>query len=194
MGIQYSVPKIHWNYFLALEQDLIQLSRYIEPCADNDETYSIELARLIMSAAQEIDVLLKIYCKNIDSESSARSIEKYYKVISSKQAELLNEVVFLDRFSIKCEPFSSWEPNKPPLWWTANNKIKHHRSSHYNQATLKNALNSMAALLIVTLYFYKGQIQKDNQQDIDWVLTTKYLNPSSNLLRMPQRYYAVMEW
>lgn len=45
MGIQLSgKPKLHWNYFLALERDLETVSRYVEFTPDNYKIHSIELA------------------------------------------------------------------------------------------------------------------------------------------------------
>ena len=45
MGINYTDKRIHWNLFLALEREFEIVARYIEPCAANNDTYSIELAR-----------------------------------------------------------------------------------------------------------------------------------------------------
>ncbi|GEM_PF-733291 len=40
----------HWNYYLAIESDLENLTRYIEFHPDNFATYSIENAKLLMTA------------------------------------------------------------------------------------------------------------------------------------------------
>jgi hypothetical protein len=75
MGIQLTgLPKLHWNYFLALERDLEVVSRYVEFTDDNNETYSIELAHLLFAAASEADVIAKLLCKQLDPPS-ARSRE-----------------------------------------------------------------------------------------------------------------------
>ena len=39
--IKWTVNKFHWNYFLALEQDLEATSRYIEFCDANLKVFSI---------------------------------------------------------------------------------------------------------------------------------------------------------
>jgi len=75
MGIKYEGTKIHWNNFLAIEQDFEKLSRYIEFCEDNNNTFSIELARIIMSASQKIDVILKNIC-NLLVDNPARNFKK----------------------------------------------------------------------------------------------------------------------
>jgi hypothetical protein len=57
--IDVSKSFIHWNYFLAIESDLENLSRYIEFIDTNFKTYSIELAHLLLASSSEIDVVLK---------------------------------------------------------------------------------------------------------------------------------------
>ena len=56
MGIQVNGNFVHWNYYIALEQDLSKVSRFIEFSEDNFETYSIELAHLLLAASSEVDV------------------------------------------------------------------------------------------------------------------------------------------
>ncbi len=63
MGIPQQKHFIHWNYFLALEQDLLKISRFIEFNEKNYETFSLELAHLLFAAAAETEVILKSLCK-----------------------------------------------------------------------------------------------------------------------------------
>jgi hypothetical protein len=57
------------------------------------------------------------------------------------------------------KPWSNWNNlNEHPLWWTANNKIKHQRTEHFEKANLKNAFNAVGGLLITTLYYYKFNV------------------------------------
>jgi len=190
MGIEYSKTKVHWNYFLMLEQDFQNISRYIEPCEKNNNTFSLELARIIMSSAQETDVIMKSLCKLIDSNYEGGGINQYYKSISEKIPEILSEKITIPRFSMSSSPWENWEDNKPPLWWTANNKIKHHRTNNFDRATLKNAFNSLAALLITTSYFYKKELEKEKEQEIEWYLITQELVSTTKLFRLNEDYYS----
>jgi uncharacterized protein YozE (UPF0346 family) len=45
MSIVEANKLLHWNYFPAVEEDLHQLSRYIEFAEDNFGTFSIELTK-----------------------------------------------------------------------------------------------------------------------------------------------------
>ena len=62
MVIKVKENFVHWNYFIALEQDLIKVSRFIEFSQENFNTYSIELAHLLLATSSEIDVVLKALC------------------------------------------------------------------------------------------------------------------------------------
>ena len=59
MGIEHQPVPHDWNYFFCLEEDIIALSRWIDFSAENERVYSIELARLLMTAGAEVDVVAK---------------------------------------------------------------------------------------------------------------------------------------
>jgi hypothetical protein len=151
--------KVHWNYFLALESDVVRLARFIEFREDNFSTYSIELARLIMAAAAEVDVVAKLVCKKLDPQSRSRNINGYASLILPAEPKLSALTILIPRYSITLKPWSSWTLQTPPLWWTAYNKVKHHRDTGFRQANLRHALNAVAALFSLTIYHYALQFQ-----------------------------------
>lgn len=159
MGIQRVDSLLHYNYFLALEQDLEKLSRYVDFGA-NDQTYSIEIARLLMIASAECDVLLKQLCKKIDKNSNASAIGGYHNVLSISMPDFLWFEVTMPRFGLSFTPWINWSKDAPPFWWAANNKVKHHRYDNFNQATLKQALNAAAALFSIVLHFYRDEAKE----------------------------------
>ena len=156
-----SSPLIHWNYFLAIEQDVVTLSRYVELCSNNYQTYSTELGGILMAAAQENDVLLKqIAGNNYDNENAYRgAIPKAHPNFAKHEVEV-------PRFNLKFTPFAAWAQNTTPLWWTANNKVKHQRHTHFQNATGENTLNAVAGLLIANIYFYSINNQLNELQPI----------------------------
>lgn len=162
MGIQRAETPIHWNYFLALEDDLDRLSRFVD-FSKNDEAYSIEIARLFLSSCSEIDVILKQICKKINSESSASSMNAYFKELNDSYLRLLDFSVEIPRYAITLTPFLNWTENNPPFWWQDHNKVKNHRHEHFEKANLKNCLNAIAAMYILTLYLY---IEKAENGDL----------------------------
>ncbi len=155
MGIEQAKVPLHWNYFLYLEDDIANLSRWIEFTKNNFDCYSIELARLLMAACSETDVVAKRLCSIIDKDSRASSIHKYREVITNSCKRITSVQVEMPRYGLTFTPWSSWNEEKvSPLWWNANNKVKHQRSDHFDKANLKNTLNAAAGLLILLVLYY----------------------------------------
>jgi hypothetical protein len=79
--IRQSRSNRHWNYLLALDRDAAVIARFVEFTPDNFGTYSIELARLLMAAASEVDVVAKLACAQVDSKASVENIEHHRKLL-----------------------------------------------------------------------------------------------------------------
>ena len=62
---------LHWDYFLSLEEDLLRSVRFVEPVEDNFGTYSTEFAGVILGAASEVDVVLKLLCREVNPLTKA---------------------------------------------------------------------------------------------------------------------------
>ena len=156
MGIKTDKIEAHWNYLLAIENDLQTVSRFIELHEDNFKCFSIEISRLLMAASAEVDVVCKQLCKKINPKSNAGSINKYQEEILIKYNSIHNFKVLIPRHGLSLQPWKNWgiEKDNPPSWWTAYNKIKHHHHTHYHRGNLKNALNSVAGLFIMVLHLY----------------------------------------
>lgn len=159
MGIHHGQSLNHWNYFLAIESDIDAISRFIEPCDGNYDTYSQELARILLASASEVDVLLKGLCQQIDANSNADSIGCYETVMRNNLPQIFGFNVKVPRWGLQLNPWVNWTQNAPPLWWSACNKVKHHRDTEYHQANLKHTLNSVAALFIINLYYHRDQAE-----------------------------------
>lgn len=155
MGIQIEAFSPHWNYFLSIEDDVLELSRWIELVEKNYKTYSIELARLLMTSCSEVDVIAKLLCRDFFESPRAETIGAYQTVLCEQVPGIASAQIRVPRFGLVLSPFERWqEPDRPPLWWTANNKVKHHRSEHFDQATLKNTLNAVAGLFYLLVVYY----------------------------------------
>lgn len=178
MAIDHQKIPMHLNYFLCIEDDLQHISRWIEFSAENEGVYSIELARLLMTVAAEVDVVAKALCKAIDITTKASNIHAYQSMLTTAVPMLSDAKVLMPRHGMTFNPWANWHTNeKPPDWWQGNNKVKHHRAKHFNQANLKSVLNATAGLLILLLLYYS----KDSH----------YLSPAPRIF-LP-RSFAVME-
>jgi hypothetical protein len=146
----------HWNYLLAIEGDLERLSRFIEFDELNFPCFSVEIARILLVSGAEVDVVCKQICRKLNSGSSANNIYHYRDEICAAYPHIPDFKVLLPRYGLTLKPWENWSQlNSVPLWWTAYNKIKHHRDAEYHQANLGNALRAVSGLFIMVLYLYK---------------------------------------
>ncbi|MGA3086567.1 MAG: hypothetical protein ABSE95_17550 [Thermodesulfobacteriota bacterium] len=153
MGDNRKMRLIHWSYFLALEEDIQRLSRFVEFNKNNFATFSIEMAHLLLATSSEIDVVLKMLCKPF--APTAQNEEDYRSSIPKQIPNFTKVKVEIQRYEITLQPWQAWDSNQTPTWWTAYNKVKHERDLHYEKANLENVLQSMAGLFLSNLYLYK---------------------------------------
>ncbi len=192
MGIpQYKDISNHWNYFLALEDDLAKVSRYIEFTESNYDTHSIELAHLLLAAASEVDVVLKTLCNEVSPEKSHTGIRTYRETIQSKQSYLISEYCTIPRYGLKLTPWVEWDRNSTsnPLWWRSYNRVKHHRDSDFKKANLKNALNAVAGLALANVYLQRRYTKFPPNSIGHMSRIVLDLHPQTSLLQFNCDYY-----
>lgn len=187
--IKFTESKLHWNYFLALEKDLETLSRYIELCEANLKlpTFSIELAHLLFAAASEVDVVAKALCKTVTPNARCKNIDNYKSIITKALPDFALTEVTIPRYGLTLTPWESWEKGGNPDWWKSYNNIKHERDKHFNEATLKNTLNAMAALLVITFEYYHCALYHMTP-GVGPDATVIHLQPEPSLFRLPKCY------
>ena len=184
-----SNKNIHWDYYIALEHDAERLSRYIEFSKNNLDTYAIELTHLLITAASEVDVVIKQLCYILSPDSKASTINEYHKVIEQMLPEIINTKIKSIRHDLTFQPWSSWESADSPTWWRSYNKVKHERSSNFLKANLGNMLNALSALFVVNVYLNHKVYEKLNSNLPFPMLvylssTLKKLTPQANLFRI----------
>jgi hypothetical protein len=101
--ITFRTPK-HWNYFLAIEKDLENVSRYIEFCENNLPTYSIALTHILLSASSEVDVIMKQLCSLVDKTTATDNIDQYRSVIKKNLISFIEEEISIERFGLNFKP------------------------------------------------------------------------------------------
>ena len=154
MTIQETPTLQHWNYFLALEDDVVRMSRYLELTSDNFDSYSLELVRILFGAASEVDVVSKRLCQKLNEKSNANNITKYKQEILAVYPQITSVVIEIPRFGLTLTPWVQWNiTDSSPLWWRAYNNVKHHRHTHFAEASLKNTLNSVGGLFVLLLFY-----------------------------------------
>jgi len=153
-------PKLlHWNYFIVLESDLERLSRYVEFTKDNYETYSLEMAHLLLAAGSEVDVVLRGLCKKVKPNSKANNINQYHEILFPKISNLSKMKVLIYRYNLDIIPWDNWKRDETPHWWHAYNNVKHQRDKYFYKAKLQYTVAAIAGLFVAVLYLYKEEAE-----------------------------------
>ena len=190
MTIRPTTPaKLHWNYFLALERDMDVVSRYVEFTEPNFSVYSIELAHLLFAAASEVDVVAKLLCQLLEPDSPRANINDYKAVLLRGIPDLADTEIIVLRYGLTFKPWSNWSGPTNPDWWRSYNDVKHERDSNFNQATLKNSLNSLGALLILIYHYYARKLATPPDTVLAPKTATQHLSPPSALLQLHGDFY-----
>ncbi|MCQ8129390.1 hypothetical protein [Methylomonas rivi] len=182
----------HWRYFVLIEKDLEKTSRYIEICEDNYSTYSNQIAHSLMASASEFDVLAKSICEKLNPTGTHGSINQYFETINAFAPDVLGTEISLPRFGISFSPLGDWKKGEPPGWWTAYNKVKHHRDTEFKMANLCNLLGSIGSLLIICAKFYHLEKAAEIGSDIAVSSALSDLDGSVGLVQLPSNWY--YEW
>lgn len=167
----------YWQFFVSLESALGATTNFVEFSNDNYETYSIEFARIILSAGSEIDVVSKVLCDTIQPGNNAGNINDYRLILHSNFRLLHDLEILIPRYNLRFKPWESWNRGSNPDWWRFYNDIKHERNNFYSQANLKNSILSVAGLFCLVLYLYKDELRANQLQPWTKLLT---INPQWN--------------
>mgnify|MGYP006873465480 CR=1 FL=1 len=138
-----------------LIEKLHDLLSYIEPDENGLKVYSHRIRELLILACTEVENFWQAYLKrNGISPINSRN----YTTVD--YVKLCNPL-FLKEYEFEfrnythippIRPFSSWDaasPTKSLPWFDAYNSTKHDRTSHFNKATLDNAIQAVIANLIM---------------------------------------------
>ena len=133
---------MHWNYLLLLEEDCMEIFKYIEPCSKNGAVYGPEIAKLLLACGSEVDVVLKELFECVDPVSFWKqkksgsgfskqlNINDYREFVrDSRESQFKDVSVGMVSNNWQVSPWRSWwyaEP-KNPVWWKSYNDVKHNR-------------------------------------------------------------------
>lgn len=165
--------KNYWNYYLQLEEQVLQTQRFVDFNAQNNSTYSIEYLQLYLAICSEIDVVAKVIVDEAGIIMGGNTIDSWGPALDNVLPGLqIQRVMFNDDYEV--QPWKNWnhikvysekkkkdywklaDKCKNPEWWTIYNKVKHQRTSqcspgrsYYTKANLRYVVLSLAALRIL---------------------------------------------
>lgn len=160
MGINQIEVDTHWNYFLALEEDFLRISRYVHFNAANNKAYSIEFARIILAAGSEVDVVAKALTNQMTGKDT-ENIKEHREAILPAYPDIPKHTVSMDRFGMNVTPWENWSAGKSPDRWSSYNTVKHNRGRNFQEANLENTFRSVAGLFILLIYHLRRMGAKE---------------------------------
>lgn len=182
-----TTPK-HWNYFLAVEAELVTCTRYVEFSEANFACYSNEFAKLIVLAASEVDSIFQELCAHLNPAVRANKIDEYYPILLQKYPLLTQCEVAIPRHQLVMQPWKHWTTSQRPDWWSKSyNKLKHERSANFSRATLEAALNAASAQFLA-LQLYHHAVHEEHVC-VDFSMRSALFEP-----KMPDTYKGGTFW
>lgn len=146
------VNMINLDYFNTLEEDLLEVARYVEFTPNNYKTHSVQFVRLLLAAGSEVDVACKALIRTFEPNAKPENIGHYRSHLLGQFPEIAEDVISCPRFGLKLQPWKGW-PTAHPSWWHDYNSVKHDRIQNYERANLENVLNATCGLGVIIQYF-----------------------------------------
>lgn len=175
---QQLVRSVHWAFFVAIEHDLETVFRYVEPVQANFGVHSLEISRVLFAACAECEIVLKEIVRLSGVDPVPLKFPGLRTHFRSHHPHFAAEVARIPRYELGSDPWENWRdnPQSPfptfagiareqwdgcrasgtPVWWTAYNKVKHQRVTHYQAGNLSNAIDAVAALFTAVTYLHKA--------------------------------------
>ena len=162
--------KYFWAQYILIEEDFSKTLRYVTLEMDNEQAYSTEYAKILLSIGSEVDIvckeILKVLEKHGDNITDYSEIAEFYPAFCEVTIDLI-----IDKQRI--QPWSSWKETKDgkrgaPEWWKSYNAIKHDRlgydgkTNNWTKANQKNTLMALAGLIQLELLLYYIIFQNDD--------------------------------
>ena len=169
--------KAYWAHYVSIEKEFIQTLSYVSLSDENYSTYSEAYSKLILQIGSEVDIVLKLYCQQLDDAFNGSRIVDYKDLINEREPGFCTQVVEVRPANTTVQPWINWDvsgENTSPYWWTAYNKIKHNRTDvgtidsetkeYYKFANLKNVLLALAGLYQILTYIYYNIATEEEQE------------------------------
>ena len=189
-----SFIKSYWEYFLELEEQLIETKRYVAFDKANAKTYSIEYLKLYQAVCSEIDVVAKEISSAMNPKfkvDAGTNITKWGYEIQQQFPTITSDSVEFNN-SLAVVPFANWKyewatskdnrkylklvtGSKTPTWWKNYNDVKHQRiglitgTKNFQLANQQNLISAFAALFLLEYRFiqsHQGQLMLTSQSKL----------------------------
>jgi len=122
-------------------------------------------------------------------QTRSDNIGDYKALLVPAFPDLADTAVYIPRYGLSIKPWSNWSGESQPDCWRAHNNVKHYRDSHFQEATLKNALDALGALLLLCLHYYSRKLATQQRSGLSRQETAQRLMPQSQFMRLDESWY-----
>ncbi|MBP6281805.1 MAG: hypothetical protein KA384_07145 [Leptotrichiaceae bacterium] len=145
-----------WEYYCILENEFIDLRRYVELSQENFSTYSQEINKQLLSIGVEFENVCRHLSGKFDKKYNVCDFTTWASEIDGGIAHVEIKLKSCKELII-LKPFGSWIDGKyaNSSWWKAYNLLKHNKIKNYKEGNLKNLTDALAALYFAEMYYVK---------------------------------------
>lgn len=146
------------QWYEELEDEMLDIMRYLPPAPENLKSFSPRLASLIMDACGLLDSILRQITPDpvtVDGKSITKkelNIIHYGKLYAAKfELPDMKSITLISPPKYHC-PFAPWVslasdgPYEPLPWWATHTDLKHDRIANLKKAGLGMAMEALCAL------------------------------------------------
>jgi hypothetical protein len=153
--------KLHKQAILLCLSDLFKAFEYVEAHSDNLNVFSHRFYELLLRGCTEFESLAKtILAAKAIPTSKKTDISDYFKL--TEHFPLKECFMWVGRWNpgpVEAFPFKDWnDPKIGPNWYSDYNSVKHSRLSKFHLANLHNALDSIAANVVLMSVAYGDNV------------------------------------
>jgi hypothetical protein len=150
-------PKHYIRSFLLIQEDLLEIFKYIEPSEESGDVYSYKIHDLFIRTCIEIEANFKAIFEANKNQIGRKNLNiKHYSKIN-KTHYLSDFRVFLpiwrENSTFEINPFKEWSDtrneHKTISWYKDYQKCKHNRHNEFKLANLSNLMSAVAGLLVL---------------------------------------------
>lgn len=186
--------KSYWEYYLDLENQLLETQRFVAFDEKNKKSFSIEYLKLYQAVCSEIDVVGKeiaVVANSNFKPDKCKSIQKWGYEVQQKFPQLKEGLVTFNGTET-LQPFKNWEyeyytvtdkdgktsrrlrikgQKSTIKWWSSYNKVKHRRiglvegTNNFHLANQQNLIEAFSALFLLEITYIKNLDQEAHYQE-----------------------------
>lgn len=132
-----------------IQTRILESFHYVTPHTENRYTYSYTYSSILRDVGSTFDSIMRqMITQTNNTDNYDNNILGHLNFLKDIEPHLERCSILFKNIMKTILPFER-EPDKPPSWWSAYNKIKHHDVIHYEQGNLENVLRGFAGLTIL---------------------------------------------